>query len=167
MRMRGRKKSRAVARLSVGGGLRLTSLMDMLTTLLLFLLTTYVGGGAESIVPPPGLALPSSTADGAPEATLVLAIDDRAVMLGSEAVASIDDVLGTDGPVIAPLDERLKAVLQQREEIAALKGQEVGPAPAVTIQGDRKIEYRVLEKVMFTLQQNGFGNIALAVLKKA
>ena len=167
MRIRGRRKSRAVARLRVGGGLRLTSLMDMLTTLLLFLLTTYVGGGAESIAPPPGVVLPASTARGAPEATLVVAIDDDTILLGAEPVASIADVMSADGPLIAALDTRLKAVLHQRAEIAALKGQEPGAAPSVTIQGHRKIEYQVLEKVMFTLHDNGFANIALAVLEKA
>ena len=38
---------------------------------------------------------------------------------------------------------------------------------AATIQGDKAIEFRVLQKVMYTLNQNGYESIALAVLQKS
>ena len=54
---------------------------------------------------------------------------------------------------------------RQRAEIAALKGGNADPGQPVTIQGDRRIEFQVLEKVMYTLHENGYDDIALAVLR--
>jgi biopolymer transport protein ExbD len=172
MRSYGRKKGRAVARLRGTPGLQLTSLMDILTTLLLFLLTAFVAGG-DSITPPPGIVLPASTASDAPPTSINVAIGDGALMLGSERVASIDDVLAAETMLIPALDERLKVVRAQQEEIAALKAEAAAAGAAtdaavaatpVTIQGDRGIEFKVLERVLYTLQVNGYADIALAVV---
>jgi len=138
--------------------------MDILTTLLLFLLTSFVSGG-EAITPPPGVVLPNSTAADSPASSLVIAIDDDSILLGTEPVASIEEALAEPGLLIASLDGRLKGVQRQRAEIAALKGGDADAGQPVTIQGDRRIEFRVLEKVMYTLQVNGYGDIALAVLR--
>jgi biopolymer transport protein ExbD len=163
--MRERKHSRRLAgRLGHRGGLQMTSMMDILTVLLLFLLKSFVVDG-EAQTPPPGVVLPTSTAQAAPEASLVIAIDDDAILFNAEQVASVAAVRGTADMLIAPLDARLQAVLRQMEEL-----ERAGSAPTeqlVTIQGDREIEFDVLQKVMYTLQQNGFEHIALAVLKSA
>jgi biopolymer transport protein ExbD len=170
VRARGRGRTRAVARLAGGQSLQLTSLMDILTTLLLFLLTSFVAGG-ESFAPPPGVTLPASSAADAPPASIAVAIGDGAILLGTERVASIDEVMAADAPLIAELDARLKDVRRRQEEIAALKAGAAGASAdaaiastPVTIQGDRSIEFKVLERVMYTLQANGYADIALAVV---
>jgi biopolymer transport protein ExbD len=58
-------------------------------------------------------------------------------------------------------------VQQQKDEIARLRGAEPAQHRVATIQGDRDIEFRVLQKVMYTLGQNGYENISLAVLQKS
>jgi len=166
-RRMGRGRTRSVARLSSGAnGLQLTSLMDILTTLLLFLLTSFVAGG-ESISPPPGVTLPASTASDAPPASITVAIGDGAILLGTDPVATLEEVQAADGPIIAGLDARLKETRAKQEEIAALQGGDAANAittTPVTIQGDRTIEFKVLERVMYTLQANGYVDIALAVV---
>ena len=165
-RGRGRGRTRAVARLAGRQSLQLTSLMDILTTLLLFLLTSFVAGG-ESFSPPPGVTLPASTAADAPPASIAIAIGDGAILLGTERVATIDEVMTAESPVIGGLDERLKDVRRKQEDIAALQSGDPAATVAatpVTIQGDRAIEFRVLERVMYTLQANGYVDIALAVV---
>lgn len=147
------------------GGLRLTSLMDILTTLLLFVLMSFVAGG-DAQVPPPGLQLPTSTAEDEMPSSLVVAIDDDAILVGSERIASVDAVVADAGLVIEPLAARLREARHTMDEIAARRGEPVGGRSA-TIQGDRDIEFRVLQKVMFTLQQNGFERIALAVVRES
>src|SRR5216110_3147281 len=109
-----RRRSRAtgmMARYTSDGGLTLTSMMDILTTLLFFVLKSYVTGG-EITVPPPGVTLPRSSA--------------RADMR-----AQMDD-----------LDRR--------------KGHAKAAARLATIQVDEQMEFRVLQKVMYTLDRNGF-----------
>ena len=40
------------------------------------------------------------------------------------------------------------------------------PEPKVTIQGDRAIEFQLLEKVMYTCGEAGFEQLSLAVLQE-
>lgn len=140
--------------------------MDILTCLLFFVLKSFVAGG-EVTVPPPGLELPRSSADHAMKSSLVIAIDKESILVGSERIASVRETEQSDGLLIEPLAARLRAARQQMDEIARLQGSAPGKPGLVTIQGDANIEFRVLERVMYTLNQGGFPNVALAVLKKA
>lgn len=148
------------------GGVSLTSLMDILTCLLFFVLKSFVAGG-EVTVPPPGLDLPGSTAEHAMTTSLVVAIDRQTILVGSERIASVADAEASPGMLIGPLAERLKQAQAQMDEIARLKGKPPAEAHLVTIQGDENIDFKVLQKVMYTLNQAGFQDIALAVIKKA
>jgi len=150
----------------IHSGISLTSLMDILTCLLFFVLKSFVAGG-EVTVPPPGLKLPRSTADAAMHSSLVVAIDKEGILVGSERIASVADAEASDQLLIQPLADRLEAAQQQMDELAKLKKAGEPEARIVTIQGDGEIEFRVLQKVMYTLNQSGFDNISLAVLKKA
>ena len=162
-RHRGRRH-RALAGLNTTGELRLTSMMDILTVLLLFLLKSFVVGG-EDVIPPPGLELPKSTAQVPPPTALIVAIDDDAILLSGERVASVSEEVAHEGLLIAPLDAQLQAVIAQRDEISSLQSEAVLEDEIVTIQGDREVEFRVLRKVLFTLHENGFQNVALAVIR--
>ena len=146
-------------------GLTLTSLMDILTCLLFFVLKSFVAGG-ESTVPPPGLALPRSSAESQQHTSLVIAIQKDAIYVSGERIISVADA-AAGGMVIAPLAERVKAARAQMDDIAVRQGRAGKASHVVTIQGDGDIEFRVLQRVMYTLDQGGFGDIALAVLKKA
>lgn len=147
-------------------GLSLTSLMDILTCLLFFVLKSFVAGG-EATVPPPGLTLPNSTADKQQHTSLVVAIQKDAIFVGGERVATVAEAEAADGMVIPPLAERVKAARDQMESLALQRGTMPEKSHLVTIQGDSDIEFRVLQKVMYTLDQGGFPDIALAVIKKA
>jgi len=165
MRRREKRWVRWKSGLRSNTSVNLISMMDILTVLLLFLLKSYVAG--DIMVPPPGIRLPGSTAEQPPQSSLVVAIDNDQILVGSDKVATVAEVVGTQDLEIAPLAERLRLVCQQQDEIARARGESKPPARAATIQGDRQIEFRVLQKVMFTLNQNGFENVALAVIPKS
>lgn len=166
MRKRGARKSNRFGRPAGSHGVSLTSLMDILTCLLFFVLKSFVAGG-EVTVPPPGLELPKSTAEATMKSSLVIAIDHEAILVGSERIATIQEAMAGDQMLIAPLAERLKTAREQMHEIAIMKGDTTAVSRLVTIQGDEDIEFRVLQKVMYTLNDGGFQDIALAVIKKA
>jgi biopolymer transport protein ExbD len=140
--------------------------MDILTCLLFFVLKSFVAGG-EATVPPPGLELPSSTAESPMATSLVVAIDKDAILVGSERIASVSEARASRGMLIGPLAARLKEARDQMDALARRKGVATSEARLVTIQGDQNIEFKVLQKVMYTLNQGGFPDIALAVIKKA
>lgn len=142
-------------------GISLTSMMDVLTTLLFFVLKSFVTGGDAS-APPPSVALPKSTADAAMQNSTVVAIDRGAILIGGERVVSVADAMAGDNLLIAPLAERL------RKNVATAPADTASARPRlVTIQGDQDIEFRLLQKVMYTINQSGYADIALAVLKKS
>lgn len=164
-----RRRSRAkgmMERYTSDGGLTLTSMMDILTTLLFFVLKSYVSGG-EVTVPPPGVTLPRSTVNADMNTSVVVAIDHDAIMMDGERVATVSDAVASDELMIAPLAKRLAEARAQMDDLALRKGEKRQATRLATIQGDAGIEFRVLQKVMYTLDRNGFPDIALAVLKKA
>jgi biopolymer transport protein ExbD len=166
--MKARKERRQRWRFTMpsSGSVNLISMMDILTVLLLFLLKSYVSGG-EIMVPPAGVRLPASTADQSPQSSVVVAIDGDEILVGDDHVVSLADAERTEGLEIGPLAERLQQVRRQQDEIARLRGATPSQDRVVTIQGDRDIEFRVLQKVMYTINQSGYENIALAVLQKS
>ncbi|TMQ70082.1 MAG: hypothetical protein E6K80_09675 [Candidatus Eisenbacteria bacterium] len=153
---------------SGSGSVNLISMMDILTVLLLFLLKSYVAGG-EVMVPPTGIHLPSSSADAPPQTSIVVvvAIDGDEILVGNERVTTLSQALGAPGLEIAPLTAHLQTVKRQEEDLARLRGAAPAQHRIATIQGDRAVEFRVLQKVMYTLGQNGYENISLAVLQKS
>lgn len=166
--MRRHRKRRAglMERYTGDGGLTLTSMMDILTTLLFFVLKSYVTGG-EITVPPPGVTLPRSTAEADMRTSVVVAIDHDAIMIAGEQVASVRETAASDELMIAGLATRLTQARAQMDDLDRRKGNSETSARLATIQGDTDVEFRVLQKVMYTLDRNGFPDIALAVLKKA
>ena len=143
--------------------LRLTSMMDILTVLLLFLLKSFVVEG-EVITPVPGVDLPQSTSDTKPRGSVVVAIFDDAVMLDGQMVARVGGADDEGGLLIPLLAEKLAATRAHELDIASMRGVEAEFSPRIAIQGDRDIPFEILERVMFTCNQSGFGDISLAVI---
>lgn len=166
MRRRNRRERKRSAGVYPHSGISLTSLMDILTCLLFFVLKSFVAGG-EVTAPPPGLDLPKSTAEHPMSTSLVVAIDRGSILLGSERIISVQDAEAGSQMLIEPLATRLKAARDQMDDIGRLQGADSTRTRIVTIQGDENIEFRVLQRVMFTLNQAGFQDIALAVIKRS
>lgn len=145
--------------------LKMTSMMDILTVLLLFLLKSFVVD-AGVVAPPPGVALPSSTSEDTPEAALVVAVTDDAILVGERPVTTVSAALAGDDLLIPELETELLAELDAMDRIAERR-QRVADVRPVTIQGDRDLEFRLLQRVMYTCNAVGFDELALAVVRDA
>jgi biopolymer transport protein TolR len=144
----------------------MTSLMDILTCLLLFVLKSVVMEG-EVISPVPGVDLPESSSNRAPQATIAIAIFDDVVMMDGEVIASVSKSIKGD-LLIRPLASRLREARSKSLQIAELRGeQEEEFRGKASIQGDREITFAILQRVMYTCSQSGYEEIALAVLEKS
>ena len=157
-----RKRRRRIKIRSVHTPLRLTSMMDILTVLLLFLLKSFVVEG-EVISPVPGVDLPESSSNTTPQASVVIAIFDDAVMMDGEVVASVSTAVDGD-LLIEPLADRLDEARAKITEIARRRGSEEAFSGKVAIQGDRDIDFAILQRVMYTCSISGYENISLAVI---
>ncbi len=159
MALRNRKRRR---RSALAAPLQLTSMMDILTTLLLFLLKSFVAEG-EVITPAPGVKLPESTSDTKPESSVVVAILGDRIMLDGQVVAQVP-AGGSDPLLIPALAEQLDRSRRQGQAIAERRGETGAYEPRLAIQGDRDIPFNVLQRVMYTCNHSGYGDIALVVL---
>jgi biopolymer transport protein ExbD len=149
------------------GGITMTSLMDILTTLLLFVLKSFVIEG-EAVTPVPGVTLPESTSHDVAQSAVVIAIFDDVVMMDGEVVATVSKASKSRDLMIKPLAARLEAARETSLEIARHRGEpEEEFLGKVSIQGDREIHFAILQRVMFTCSQSGYENIALAVIESS
>ena len=161
MRRRGRRRSHIRDRHTP---LRMTSMMDILTVLLLFLLKSFVVEG-EVITPVAGVELPESTSETTPQSAVVIAIFDDAIMIDSELIASVSNENSEGDLLIDALADRLDAALEKSLQIAERRGEDPDLFEGqIAIQGDREIEFEILQRVMYTCNASGYENISLAVV---
>ena len=155
-----RRRRQASFRARIGGGsaplLRMTALMDIFTTLLLFLLKSFVVEGTSGTVTA-GVVLPSSLAREATWEAPIIAVTPEHILFEDQAVPVKTALAGADLRV-APLYESLTALHRANAD-------QPGFEPRVVVQGDRSIEFRLLQRVIYTSQLAGFTQVSLAVVQ--
>ncbi|MCA9755324.1 MAG: biopolymer transporter ExbD [Candidatus Eisenbacteria bacterium] len=142
--------------------LKMTSMMDILVVLLLFLVKSFVAD--EQMSPSAGVQLPESTAKEHPEDSVVIAITETSILVGEDWVADLSAVMASDEMRIEKLARELETIRAQKEDLARIQGVDV-QLGLVTIQGDREIEFAVLQRVMYTVGAEGWDEISLAVIR--
>lgn len=148
-----------------GSGLNLVSLMDIFTILVFFLLVN--SSSAPQLPNQKDLALPTSTAQKVPKETLVLVITEEAILLQGREVATVQSLLANDTDVIKPLKDELEFQRGNRRVTATPADGEAAEGEAITIMGDQNISYELLRKILATLQQANYTEIAFAAHQKA
>lgn len=133
---------------------QLTSLVDMMVILLVFLLKSFSVEG-QLVTTASDLELPRSTAVTAAEPELSLEVTTTGINLDGARVAGFPASAAMDSLVIAPLFDAL---------VDLAMGDETQP---ITIQCDRRIDFAVLKRVLFTCNQAEYDNLSLLVLQEA
>ena len=131
--------------------------MTKATRLLLFLLKSFVAEGQASTVTP-GVTLPSSVAQAEPYDAPVIAVTKEFIALEGNVILVSDQALRSPDLELPQLYE---ALVTLRESIQPLESE----VARVVIQGDRGIEFRLLQRVMYTSQLAGWPDVSLAVLQ--
>ena len=154
------RRKRGNFRRRIGGNntavLRMTSLMDVFTTLLLFLLKSFVADGQSGTVTP-GVVLPPSVAQSEPWDAPVIAVTRDYLSCEGNIIPVTAALQGTDLRV-EPLHAQLVQLRQAGES-------RPGFAPRIVVQGDRSIEFRLLQRVIATSHLAGFTQVSLAVVQ--
>lgn len=159
--LRARRMDRHHKRSKGQGKLSLVSLMDIFTILVFFLLVN--SSEVEVLQTHKSIDLPKSVADQKPENTLVVMVNSDSILVNGRKVASTPDVLATDGEKIQALQEELDYLAARRPLTAAEQQQ----GRDATIMGDQDIPYTLLKKIMATLADTEYRNLALAVSRIA
>jgi biopolymer transport protein ExbD len=143
--------------------LNLTSMMDIFTIILVFLLKTYSTEG-QLIHPSDNLTLPSSTVETAPEIALDVIVSREWIMVNNQPIARVSDVVGQPGLIIESLSQVLHQFATEAKRMEEMYG--VPFSGKVTIQGDKKLPFRTLLKVMATCGRSEYPNMRLVVYQK-
>ncbi|HDP90210.1 MAG TPA: biopolymer transporter ExbD [Thioalkalivibrio sp.] len=154
-RMSRAQRHRAVA-------LNLTSLMDVFTILVLYLLVNQ--SAVEIIDPPKDITLPESVAEAAPRQTVMLMVSEEYVLVQSEPVMTVAELLEGDGRVAEPVKDSLARL---KDRVIGLTTEAVAQGDEVTIMAHRTIPFKALKTLMATATSAGYTKISLAVTQKA
>jgi biopolymer transport protein ExbD len=156
-----RLKRMARARRNRGGGLNLTSLMDVFTILVLYLLVNQ--SATEVVEPPKDIKLPDSVVEAKPRTTVMMMVSDTLVLLQGEPVLSMPELLEGKADV-TPLREALTRI---KESVIGLNTEAVAKSNEVTIMAHRTVPFKVLKTLMSVCTSAGYTKISLAVNQKA
>lgn len=159
--MIGRRKRRKEPELAKP---QMTSLVDVLTVLVFFLLKNFSTEG-DIVTQSKGMELPMSSSRTRPEQTLTIAISTKHILVEGAPVALVAEEWERGGTDIPSLSRLLEERRKQTEQIAEYD-KSVRFDGKLTIQGDRKIPYWLLQKVLATCGENGFSSFSLAVMKR-
>ena len=140
--------------------LNLVSLIDVFTILIFFLLSN--ASGVELLPSPKAVKLPQSVADKSPRETVVVIVSGTEVLVEGRRVASVAEVMATQGDLISTLKDELD--LQAQRQV--LRQENVAQSKALTIMGDKDIPYQLLRKVMFTAARANFSDVSFAVSRR-
>lgn len=113
-------------------------------------------------MPDPRLRLPVSTAVQAPKQTLIIQVNADDVIVDGVKVADAREARAEKDLLIKPLLDELNRQAKKTEYIAR-NNPNVRFTGEVLIQGDRRIPFILLEKLMYTCGQAGYNGISLAV----
>lgn len=162
MSQRAKRMQRRNERGKKSVALNLVSLMDIFTILVFFLLVN--SGQVETLPNAKDIKLPESIAEQKSRETVIITVTDRDILVQGRPVASVDEVMSQQGMVIGGLEAALRAQsdrVLRRDSIREIEDREV------TIMGDKELPYKLLKRVMATCTSADYGQISLAVMRRA
>lgn len=142
--------------------LNLVSLMDIFTILVFFLLVN--SGQVETLPNAKDIRLPESIAEQKTRETVIITVTGDDILVQGRPVASIDAVLAQRGMVIGGLEAALRT---QSDRVLRQDAMNDIADREVTIMGDRELPYKLLKRVMATCTAADYGQISLAVMRRA
>lgn len=137
------------------GSPQMTSLVDMMVILLVFLLKSFSVEG-QLVTPAKDLMLPESSSTVTAEPALSVEVTTSGVQLAGQLLVSLDDLATDDELVIDRLANELALVTVDADP--------TGDPRPVSVQCDRRVDFRILKKVLYTCNQAGLTDLSLLVL---
>ena len=154
------KRAERHARNKFSVDLNLVSLIDIFTILIFFLLAN--ASEVEVLPSTKAVRLPESTAEKTPKETLVVLVSNQDIVVQGRKVSSVSEAMNADSDLIGPL----KAELDYHAGRQLIRKEKEARNKAVTIMGDKEIQYRLLRNIMVTCARANYSDISFAVAQK-
>ena len=142
--------------------LNLVSLMDIFTILVFFLLVN--SGQVETLPNAKDIKLPESISEQKSRETVIITVTGDDILVQGKAVASVSAVMSQKSMVIDGLEAALR---EQSDRVLRQDAMSEIADREVTILGDKALPYKLLKRVMATCTAADYGQISLAVMRRA
>lgn len=143
--------------------LQLTSMVDMFTLLVIFLLANFSATG-EVLFMSKDIQLPTATHGTEIERAPVVSITNQFIGLEGQRVVDADQIAHDEVLNIQQLEDSLRD-LKKREEFVHQLDKEHQFDGKINIQADKKTQFKIIKRVMYSCAMAGYGNINFAVLQ--
>ena len=130
---------------------QLTSLIDVMTLLLAFLIMTFSVEG-NLVTPARDLELPESASKKNPVPVLTIELSMTQVIAGGSVIEKMEKLNADSSMLVKPL-------------LAYLQNINASVKREILIQSDKRIEFRVLKKIMYTCGKAGFERFSVLVIQ--
>ena len=155
--------SHASGRKSVFADLNVTPLVDMFVILVLFLIANFSATG-EILAMSKDIQLPeAANTEELVIAPVVIVSKDQVIVSGS-VIGRVDDLTREDYLNIPALEEKLREMKKQFEDLHNAANDTGAFKGDVNIQADKMVQFRIVKRVMFSCASAGYGNISFATM---
>jgi biopolymer transport protein ExbD len=143
--------------------LNVTPLVDMFVILVLFLIANFSATG-ELLSMSKDIQLPEASHTAELTLAPVIQVSQLEVMVAGASIGRVEDLAREDYLNIPALEERLREMKKQFEDLHNQAGDSGAFKGDVNIQADKSVQFRIIKKVMFSCNSAGYGNISFATL---
>ena len=145
--------------------LLITPLVDMFIIIVLFLIANFSATG-EVLMMTKDIELPDAVNVKEIEMHPVVMVSNEHVSISGTIVGRVEDVVKDEYLNIPQLEEKLRDMKKQFEDLHAMAGSTQTFKGDVNIQAHRDVEFKVIKRVMFSCATAGYNNINFAVITK-
>ncbi|MCA2980374.1 MAG: biopolymer transporter ExbD [Myxococcaceae bacterium] len=148
---------------SVNADLNVTPLVDMFVILVLFLIANFSATG-EILSMSKDIELPEAANTDELQIAPVVQVSKDQVIVSGTSVGRVEDLTREDYLNIPALEEKLRDMKKQFEDLHNAANDSGAFKGDVNIQADKKVQFRIIKRVMFSCAAAGYGNIAFATM---
>jgi len=150
---------------SVNADLNVTPLVDMFVILVLFLIANFSATG-EILAMQKDIQLPEAANTSELTFAPTVMVSQSEVLVSGTLIGRVDDLTREDYLNIPALEEKLRDMKKQFEDLHAAAGDEGAFKGDVNIQADKRVQFKIIKRVMFSCASAGYGNISFATISK-
>lgn len=149
---------------NINADLNITAMVDMFVIIVLFLIANFSATG-EVLMMNKDVVLPEAinTEEVAMAPVVMISMDQ--VLVSGVLIGRVDDLVREDYLNIPSLEEKLRDMKKQYEDLHAMANDaEGGFKGDVNIQAHKEAQFKIVKRVMFSCASAGYSNINFAVL---
>ena len=149
---------------NINADLNITAMVDMFVIIVLFLIANFSATG-EVLMMTKDVVLPEAMNTEEVMQAPVVMISMEQVLVSGVLIGRVDDLVREDYLNIPTLEEKLRDMKKQYEDLHAMANDaEGGFKGDVNIQAHKEVQFKIVKRVMFSCASAGYGNINFAVI---